>query len=815
MDDLTQAVASVTNMPSSRHACAHCGLDVPQGLVVEDRAEQFCCNGCEGVWRVLRGAGLGGFYDVRDASDAAARRPTTSGREFDEFDDVLYQQTYVEALPGGLARTEYLLEGVHCAACVWLLERLPRVAPGVSSARVRFGAGTVRVTYRPDTITPSAIARALDVLGYRPHPARGAEARDARAQSDRSFLIRVAVAGACAGNIMLLSIALYAGAFSGIAPAWESVFRWLSMAMGIVSLAWPGRVFFRGAIGALRTRTAHLDLPIALALFAGGVWGSANVIRGAGEIYFDSLSVLVFLLLVGRWIQHRQQRSASDTIELLLSLVPSSATVVEDNGSKRAVPIDALELGCVVEVRAGETIPADGTIVKGSSSVDESTLSGESVPRRVAPGEGVAAGTTNLNTPIFVRVSAVGAGTRVGQLMARVAEAGTLRAPIVRVTDRIAGWFVLVVLLLATVTFAVWAPSGIPLALDHATALLIVACPCGLGLAVPMAMGVSVGRAARAGVLIKDASSLQALAGSGVMLVDKTGTLTEGRISLAAWHGDQRLRDELGAIERGSSHPIALALASDDTFVATDCVHTPGGGVQGTVNGRAIAAGSAAFLESIGVAIDPVWNERAAAAGLNRRTPILVARDGHVRALAELADTLRPDARDAIDAIRAAGWDARVLSGDMQGVVDAACDELGIPGMGGATPEDKARVASEQTNDGHAVVMVGDGVNDAAAMAAATVGIAVHGGAEASLEAADVYLTKPGLAPIVDVLHRAQSTMRTVRVCLIVSITYNAVAASLAVAGLMSALLAAVLMPVSSLAVVAIALRAGRGGHAS
>ncbi len=813
------AVASISTATAAggaeRVACSHCGLDVPAGLVCEGREEQFCCNGCEGVWRVLHGAGLGAFYDVRAASDAASARPRTSGQSFSEFGDPLYQSTFVRALPGGLADTEFLLEGVHCAACVWLLERLPRVAPGVAAARVRFGSGTIRVTYRPDAVDLPAIARALDRLGYRPHPARGAEARDARTRSDRAYLIRVAVAGACAGNIMLLSIALYAGAFSGIAPLWESVFRWLSLGLGLISLAWPGRVFFQGAIGAIRTRTAHLDLPIALALLAGGAWGAANVVRGTGEIYFDSLSVLVFLLLVGRWIQHRQKRAASDSIELLLSLVPSSATLIDEDGAARRVPIDGVELGHLVEVRAGDTIPADGTIESGRSSVDQSTLTGESLPREVGPGSRVAAGSANLNAPIRVRVEAVGEGTRVGKLMARVSEAGSRRAPIVRITDRIAGWFVLAVIVLATATFALWARAGIGLALDHATALLIVACPCGLGLAVPMAMGVATGRAARSGILIKDASSLQALAGSGVMLLDKTGTLTEGRVSLAAWSGDDELRGQLASLEKGSSHPIALALSEGVAdAVVSERTHTPGGGVQGVVDGISIAAGRSEFLEPLGISIDATWRARAAAAAEKGRTPVFVAREGRVAGLAELTDSLRPEVPETLRRVGHAGWETRVLSGDQQGVVDTVCGELGIPGIGDASPEDKAAEVRRVAERGAAVAMVGDGVNDAAAMASSTVGIAVHGGAEASLEAADVYLTKPGLEPVLDLINRASCTMRTVRVCLLISIAYNASAAVLAMAGLMSALLAAVIMPISSLAVVAVALRAGRGDDA-
>ncbi len=796
-------------------ACSHCGLPVPSGLLDPDRAEQFCCAGCETVWKVLRGARLEGYYAVRDAADADARRPSTSGESFEEFADPAYQRAFVKGAPGGLCESEFLLEGVHCAACVWLLERLPRVAPGVVESRVGLRSGIVTVRYRPDVIELPEIARRLDRLGYRPHPARGGAARDARSRADRASLVRVAVAGACAGNVMLLATALYSGAISGIDPFWESLFRWLSMGLAVVSLAWPGRVFFRGALAALRTRTAHLDLPIALALAAGGAWGVVNTIRGSGEIYFDSLTVLVFLLLVGRWVQHRQQRAAIDSVELMLSLTPSSATRIGAGGEAARVPIDSLEVGNLVEVRAGDAIPADGSIEWGESSVDESLLTGEPMPRPVTPGETVSAGSINCAAPVRVRIGAVGRETRIGRLMARVAETGARRAPIVRRADAIAGWFVVCVLALAGATLLFWWRAGAHVALEHATALAIVACPCALGLATPLAMAVSVGRAARRGALIKDAAAIEALARPGVLVLDKTGTITEGRPTLVDWHGDPAALPALGALERGSSHPLARALAehAGERLVVEGHEHITGAGVRGNVSGEMMAAGTSEFLMSLGIDIGPRWEALGAQAATAGRTPILVARDAQVVALAEIGDAIRADARSAIEELQQTGWDVRVLSGDRQRVVDAVCREIGIDGagIGDATPEQKAAAIESLRADGARVVMVGDGVNDTAAMASATLGIAVHGGAEASLEAADVYLTRQGLEPLVDLAAHSRRTMGRIRLVLGVSIAYNAIAAGLAMGGLMSALFAAVLMPTSSLAVVAIALGAGGG----
>lgn len=795
--------------------CTHCGLEVPKGLVSADRTEQFCCAGCESVWSVLQGAGLDGYYRVREAVDGESRPPARAGTDFDQFADPAYQRAFVKALPGGVEETEFLLEGVHCAACVWLLERLPRVAPGVIESRVGIRSRVATVRYRPSQISTPEVARQLDRLGYAPHPARGRSARAARARTDRAYLIRVAVAGACAGNVMLVAIALHAGAFSGIEAIWETAFRWVSMGLGLISLLGPGRVFFRGALAALRTRTAHLDLPIAIALGAGGAAGIANTISGHGEIYFDSLTVLVFLLLVGRWVQHRQQRAAADSIELMLSLTPSSAARVEPDGTTRRVPIDAVVVGDLVEVLAGDAFPADGVVESGDSSIDEALLTGESAPRHVAAGDGVAAGSGNLAAPLRVRVVAVGEQTRIGRIMSLVSEAAARGAPIVRVTDRVAAWFVPVVLVLAAFTFAAWIRVGFGTAIDHTTALLIVACPCALGLAVPLAMGVATGRAARDGMLVKDASVFQVLAKPGTMVLDKTGTITEGDAQLLAWHGDRSLLPALGALEQGSSHPFAVALAphADPAIVVSGQVHVPGCGVRGIVDGVDVTAGTATFLQSTGSVVSSEWTalwDAAAAAG---KTPVLIAADGAVRAMAELGDAVRPGVLETVENLRAIGWNTTVLSGDQQGVVDAVCAQIGLAGSGtgGVTPEEKANFVDQLRHDGHRVVMVGDGVNDAAAMALAQVGIAVHGGAEASLEAADVYLVSPGLEPVLGLVMRARSTMRTVRLCLGISVGYNLVAAALAMSGVMSALLAAIIMPASSLVVVAIALRAGRG----
>ena len=811
------AMPDTENNTSDQVLCDHCSLPVPAGLVNSDADHQFCCGGCESVFNVLHGAGLDGYYGIRDAVAKESLPAASSNQNYEELDDPAFQAACVTNLPGGECQTELLLEGMHCAACVWLIERLPRVCPGVVESRANIRTRSAVVRYAPDRVPLSRVAQALDKLGYAAHPARGAGAREARRKEDRKFLIRVGVAGAIAGNVMLLAIALYGGALSGIDAFWEHTLRYYSMGLGLLSLIWPGRVFFTGAVAALRTRTAHLDIPVALALAVGGIWGTYNTLTQSGEIYFDSLSVLVFFLLVGRWVQHRQQRGAADQVELMLTLTPTSAERILDDGSTKRVPIEAIEVGMRVRVEAGGSIPCDGVIDEGTTQVDNALLTGESRPIACTSGDEVIAGATNLGSPIVVTVSAVGDSTRAAKLMALVASATADKAPIVQFADRVAARFVLIVITLAIITLTIWTiRADLRTGIEFATALLIVTCPCALGLSTPMAMSIALGRAAKQGVLIKSAAAIEAMSNptklSGVMILDKTGTLTQGQTRVVRSQCAPDLLACAAAIESGSNHPLARAIidaSSEESVVAAeDIVQTPGAGIEGRFGARQVRVGSPAFISlfmqldtGVGITIESVLAD-----GL---TPVVIADDQGQVGVLGIGDPLRVDTVEAVAALRLRGWELHLCSGDHPEIASQLGAQVGIEhAIGGASPERKAELVRELRAKGHRrIVMVGDGINDAAAMALADVGIAVHGGAEAALQAADVYLTTPGVMPIESLCDLSRHTMRTIHIGLCVSLCYNFVAASIAIAGLISALIAAIIMPMSSLSVVALATR--------
>ena len=796
--------------------CAHCGLPVPKGRLVEGGPPeaQFCCGGCEAVYTVIHKLGLQSYYKVKQRQANEAQPAKTTGAGYVAFDHDEFISRCCEEKPNGLRTTRFYLEGVHCAACLWLVEKLPGVVPGVVESRLHMGKSLVRLTWQPEQVKLSKIAAALDSLGYPPHPAKDLQTEAVVTQENRRELIRIGVAGAAMGNAMILAICLYQGYFTGIEGPIATLFRWVGMGLAIVAMAWPGAVFFRGACSAIRTRTAHMDLPIALGLLAGGVAGTVNTIRGQGEVYFDTLSVLVFLLLVGRAIQRRQQRRAADAVEQLFRLTPVSARRVDEQGALSEVPIEALRTGDTVELHANESVPVDGEIIGGDSHFDQSLLTGESHPVAVGQGGQVHAGSVNLSSTVRVRVEATGERTRVGALIELIEQSARDKAPAVQTADKLAVWFVVVVVTLAVLTFGYWLTRDPANAAEHAVALLIVACPCALGLATPLTLAVAIGRAAGRGILVKGGAALERMAEPATLLLDKTGTVTRGKTTLVQWHGDESIKPRVAAVESHSSHRVAKALTESldipDDLQATNVKQSNDGGITGQVNSDLLTVGSLDFLKRCRIPFpDESWiNESVDTLTSQSLTPVLIAVNGEIKAVAGLGDAVRPDARSAIDELSQRGWRIGLVSGDHLQIVQHVAKQLGIrPDMthGNVMPEQKVDLVKHYLHDGP-VVMVGDGVNDAAALAGATVGIAVHGGAEASLAAADIYLARPGLAPIIGLTEASKRVIRGIRRGLTVSLAYNAVGVSLAAAGVINPLIAAILMPISSLTVLSMAV---------
>jgi len=804
--------------PRAGLVCAHCGLPVPAGLLREGDADQFCCNGCRQVYTLVREWGFDHYYTLVEQQQAPLAPPRVTGRSFEDFDDERTQAGASEPAGADRCRTRLYLEGVHCAACVWLVERLPSALAGVDEVRLNLGSGVADVTWRPGRTRLSTIGRALDRLGYTPHLHSASQVQEARRKEDRGSLARLGVAAACAMNLMFLHGALYAGEYSGMASPYERFFRWLSLAVAIPVVLYSARPFFQTALAGLKARFVHIDLPVAIGLavtFGASAW---NTLRGSGPIYFDSLAMLVAALLGARQVQRSAQRAALERADSLRGVAfLEFARRIDGHGPDAPVvevPLAALAAGDRVEVRSGELVPVDGVVLSGRSSLDNAVLTGEAVPVPVGEGDAVHAGATNLGARLVVRVDAAGARTRVGALMAIVQDALSRKPALLRKTDLVARRFVQVLLVLAAATGAAWLHQGGEVALERVVALLVVACPCALGLSVPLAVSMALLRGARAGIFIKDPDALERLRKVHTVLLDKTGTLTEGRAAVARWQGDDAALDLARALEAESSHAIARAFCASPgrpmrvVRTVTDVAERPGAGIAGRVDGHDVRVGTLAHADAAeaGMADDlAAFAGSIAADGLS---PVFVAVNGRVAGVAGIGDALRQDAGATVAALRARGVRVRILSGDHPVVVSRVAAQLGLPpadALGGITPEGKrdvvAGLVADADRDG-AVVMMGDGVNDAAALALADVGIAVHGGTGATIAASDIVLTRAGVAPLVELLDGARRLRGVIRRNLGFSLVYNAGASALAIAGLVGPLVAALLMPASSLTVV-------------
>ena len=786
--------------------CTHCGLPALSVDAASD-GPTFCCGACATAYAMIATHGLGAYHGFSERRGAAVR---PSGRGFADFDHEAFQSRYVTHDADGLAHVQLALEGVHCASCVWLIERVPLLVTGVARAELDVRQSRATVTWDPAATPLSAVARTLDALGYTPHPYRGGERAVLRRKEDRAMLIRIGVAGAIATNVMLAALALYAGELNTMDAGSLRFFRWISLALTIPALVWPGRVFFTSAWAALRARTIHMDVPIALALGAAFTRGAINTITGTGPVYFDGVCALVFLLLVGRFLQARGQRAATDATEQLFALTPATARLVQPDDSMIEVPADAVGVGSIISVHAGETIPVDGEVITGESTLNRAILTGESADVHVNVGDTVYAGTLNRSAELRVVVKASGEDSRIARILAQVDESARRRAPVVLLADRLASRVVAVVLVLAVLTYAIWVQRDGAAAWDHAIALLIVTCPCALALATPLAMSAAVGRAARAGIFVKGGDTLESLSRPGWLVLDKTGTLTVGETTLVAWEGADELKPIILALEGASTHPIAAgfrrAWGGITPRANVTAAHTIGGGIVGQVDGREFVIGSPRFVAAqLPHATWPAWTLD------DGYTPVIVASDGRVVARAAFGDAIREDAAASLATLRARGWRTMLLSGDAASVSMRVGTALGFAPdeiIAEASPEEKAtRVralvnASASGRTPPCVAMVGDGVNDAAAIAAATVGIGVHGGAEASLATADVAMTRDGLAALVALDDGARRSMRVIRNNILWAFAYNAIGVALAMTGHITPLIAAIMMPISSLTVV-------------
>jgi P-type Cu2+ transporter len=781
MTDAALFAAPVTT--SVVKLCVHCG-DTIRGA--GDTA--FCCAGCAGAHAIIGAAGLSSFY--RRLEDTRARRPVPLDIDF---------TGYARQAAADESELDLLIDGLDCAACVWLIESLLARNPAMLRARVSLSTRRLALRWRGPPADANSHAGLVTALGFRlaPYAAVAAAADDDR--DTRALLRYLAVAGFAAANVMLLSVAVWSGEDGSMGEATRALFHWLSAVIALPAVAYAGRPFFRSAYAALRAGRTNMDVPISIGVTLACVVSLHEAWAGERHTFFDSAITLVFFLLIGRYLDRRARGRARQSVRARLALASRSATVIAIDGSTVSRRVDQLATGDTLIVAAGERLGADGVVSEGTSSLDAALVSGESVPVNAAPGTAVFAGMVNLGAPIRVRVTAAGEHTLLSEIVRLVEAAERGRSRFTAIADRVARAYAPVVHLTALFTFLGWMLLG-GLAWDRAlmiaTSVLIITCPCALALAVPVVQVAASSRLLRSGVLLLSPTALERFAGVNHVVLDKTGTLTLGRPELVAGGGEdpEALRVAAG-IAASSRHPLARALvrAAPDAATAQGVKEHAG---QGLSLGD-IRLGSARFC-AITDAVD------------DGRPELWLARPGNPPVRFAFADRLRPDAAATVAALGATNMPVEVMSGDRPAAVARASAEAGIPRWRAeVTPADKTRRLSELAAQGKRVLMVGDGLNDAPALATAHAAISPATAAEATQNAADAVFQGDALFPLVETLRVARQADRLVRQNLALALLYNLGAIPLAIAGDVTPLIAAIAMSSSSLLVIGNALRLG------
>ncbi|MGV6857996.1 MAG: heavy metal translocating P-type ATPase [bacterium] len=800
---------------SKGDVCFHCGENAPTGtdLFVEIKGSPriMCCHGCEAVASAIVENGLEAYYDHRTVTAGTPDELVPAElKELEVYDTPALQSSFVNEHDGSLKEASLILEGIVCAACVWVSERHVTQLPGVVSFSVNYATHRAQLVWDDSVIHLSDILVAISAIGYHAHPFDPRRQEEIH-KKERSIAIRrLGVAGVGAMQVMMLAIAMYLGEYQGMSDSIRGLMRWASLVITVPVLLYSAQTFFKSAWRDLSQRRLGMDVPVSIAIiggFSASVWAT---VTGQGEVYFDSVTMFTFLLLLGRFLELNARHRAGQVADELVKLIPSTAhRKVGDEFE--LVPVAELRVGDAVLIKPGESIPADGVVLEGASSIDESLLTGESYPQTRTAGDGLIGGTVNMESPVLMRVNKLGAETVLASISRLLERAQQEKPKVAELANRVAAWFVAALLVVAGAVFTYWYLHRPEDAFWITLSVLVVTCPCALSLATPVAMTAVTGTLTSLGVLITRGTALETFAQATDVIFDKTGTLSKGHLSVVDVKVGREsctvadARAIAAGLELYSEHPLAQALREGVTPVSCAEVEVvTGKGVTGRCDGRAYRLGSAVFTNQV----PDNRNERIAS------MVYLVDEEGVV-ATFYLEDELRAEARACVEGLKAQGMQTHLLSGDVEPVVNDVAQSLGIDRWrAGQMPEDKLGYVKALEAEGRVVVMVGDGVNDAPVLAAAHVSVAMGGGAQLAQASADVVLLSENLSHLQVAIEKSRSTLKIIKQNILWAIAYNLLALPLAAAGFVAPWMAAIGMSLSSLIVVlnALRLKGGREG---
>ena len=806
--------------------CDHCHLEFSPEVMIKENEHHFCCKGCQGVFHLLQDEHLDSFYD-KLGSKKIAPPLETSNDDLSKFDQEAFHKAYVKD-ENGFSKVDLIIEGIHCAACIWLNEKILYDTAGIIEANINFTNNKAKIVWNEDEISLSQIIERIRSIGYNAYAYDSKVADDKAIKQKRDYFTRMLVGVFATMNIMMLSVAKYTGFFTGISDEVRTYIHLGEFILSTPVLFYSGWIFYKGAYYGLKNRILNMDFLVATGATFTYLYSIYILFGGAGESYFDSATMIITFVLVGKYLEVLGKKGAVDTLDKIKSQLPLNATVLQD-GKKVVVAIEEIKIGDIIELKDGEKVPVDGVIIKGQSSFDESSLTGESVPVYRKEGDEICSGIINCESVISFRVTKTYEDSTINSIVTLLEDSLNSKPQIEHKANEVSKGFSISILTLAIATFVVWYFFGIDLGFDYdgathfeksfivAISVIVIACPCALALATPIASLIGISQLAKKGLLFKEAKYIEELARTSKVVLDKTGTITQGELSVVK----MRLMDKnihklnlLYSLLDASHHPISNSAKAYLLKKHPEVKHKSLDDIK-AIRAKGMKAKyknlDGDSFELLGGNIELMKANKVFYKFDSVNSVYLFAINKRVVATFELEDKIKPEAKAFVETMKNMNIDVVMLTGDNEGVASKVASQVGIKTfISNVNPIEKSEYIKKLRASGDTVVMAGDGVNDSIALSSSNVGISMGSGADVSIAVSDIVLLNDNLASLESAFEISQRTYKFIKQNLGISLVYNVITIPLAMAGFVIPLVAALSMSLSSLLVVANSLRIKR-----
>ncbi len=797
-----------------KRECDHCHLEFDESLLLIDKVDgkkrYFCCKGCQGVYHLLHSEGLDEFY--QRAKDTKLEPANVDLSDLEKFDLDGFKKRYIKEVDG-FSQISLIIEGIHCSACVWLNEKVLHQTEGIIEAEINFTTHKAKIAWDEDEIKLSDIIKKIRSIGYNAYPYDSSLQEERAERSRKDYYARLLVGIFATMNVMWLAIAQYAGYFTGIKQEYKEILQIYQFILATPTLFYTGWVYFKGAYYGLKNHFVNMDFLVIVGATLTYIYSIYAMITKSGETYFESTIMIITFVFVGKYLEVLSKRSAVDTIDQILSSLPTEIRVIRGD-EKSLVSIENVQVGDIVEVSPGDKLVVDGVIVSGEGSFDNSSISGESEPIYKKVGDQVLSGEINLDSLIRYQVVKSYEESMLYNIISLLEDSLSKKPKIEKIANQISGYFSVVILLIALATFVVWQlKSGdFEKALIVAISVIVIACPCALGLATPMATLIGIGSGAKRGILFKESNYLESIAKCDTLVLDKTGTITEGKPRVVT--SQKVIKYDLSllySLVKNSTHPISkgiiLYLEDQGDFRELDLEEfkmVENRGLKAIYNGEELLGGSVEFLKESGIEYDYDLIE-------SQDSIFIFAIDKEIVEIFYLNDKLKANAKEVIEEFQRAGIETIMLSGDREDVAKDIAQKVGIKEYRfSMTPIKKGEFIDKLHQENKRVIMAGDGVNDALALSKSDIAVAMGSGSDVSINVSDIVLLKDDMNSLWLAYKLGVKTFVNIKENLALSLLYNLLTIPLAVMGYVIPLVAALSMSLSSLLVVANAFRIKR-----